>query len=387
MSVRRGIISVLVLVLACGASWMAASRLESPDQVAARALAPEPVPVTAALRHGFVHPPVTMQVTAELDRTWSVGSPTEGVVTAVGVAPGDELLAGQVPLRVNGRPVFALPGPFALYRDMRVGDEGDDVAALQSALGAAGFGVGRDREGVFGNGTLQALTRLYRSAGHALPMAEELGTRGGAPGDDRASDGSAGAEAPVPVREVPFLPRAEVLMVDELPAVVQSVGAVGLTVSTEDDLLRLGSGPTALVAELPVGSSGGLGVGASGAFTAADDGPGAAQVIAIDPAPEAGIVRVRLHTPDAVTVGASYVLTFDNPAAEPSARLLAPVSAVVDRGGRSYLYVRSRGGFEEIEVVVQEAVGGLAAIKVVGGVVEPLEGTMVRVGDDGVGPQ
>lgn len=93
------------------------------------------------------------------------GSPP--VVTNVFVRNGATVRSGAAVVEVSGRPVIALQGAFPLYRDLRQGDKGVDVRALQAGLQSAGVWVGAD--GVFGAGTERALRRLYRKVGYAVP--------------------------------------------------------------------------------------------------------------------------------------------------------------------------------------------------------------------------
>lgn len=240
MAVRRLLVYLVVLVTACAASWVVATRMESPQQAAARAEPPAPVPVTARLARGFLHPPVSMTVEARFERSQSVTGPSAlaGIVTAVDVAPGAVLDGGTSPLRVNGRPLFVLAGSFALYRDLARGDTGDDVAALQAGLESAGFTTGRDRSGVFGLGTLAAVRRMYSAADQALPVRDAAAAH-----DDASGVGAPAAGAPAEVvpgpapAPVPYVPRSEILMVGGLPAVVQSVTSLGTELTGDVELV------------------------------------------------------------------------------------------------------------------------------------------------------
>lgn len=103
------------------------------------------------------------------------------VITAEPMRPGAQIHAGDVLIQVSGRPVIALPGATPAYRDLKPGDNGADVAQLQSALGSLGYSDA-DSSGQFGSGTKDAIAALYRHLGYDPP------TTGG-PGDagDRAA--------------------------------------------------------------------------------------------------------------------------------------------------------------------------------------------------------
>ena len=122
-----------------------------------------------------------------------------------------------------------------------------------------------------------------------------------------------------------------------------------------------------LSASLPAESLGALSVGAVARFAADDGAEAGATVVALLPADD-GQVLVRLSADSPVTAGAAYVLTFDNPAAQPAPQLLAPVAALVARGGAHVVTVRDGEEFREVDVEVLDVTGGLAAIR-------PLPGT------------
>ncbi|WP_244950361.1 peptidoglycan-binding protein [Streptomyces griseofuscus] len=91
------------------------------------------------------------------------GSP---VVTKVNVKLGDTFRSGRVLMEVSGRPVIVLKGALPVYRDLKPGADGEDVAQLQQALNGIGCSVGGDHRGYFGAGTKAALADLYRSVGY-----------------------------------------------------------------------------------------------------------------------------------------------------------------------------------------------------------------------------
>jgi peptidoglycan hydrolase-like protein with peptidoglycan-binding domain len=378
---KRLIAVVLTLLVAGLAAWLVASRVESPDQVAARAEAPVPGPVTATLDRGFLQGPVSVSTTAQHERTITIKPPASltGVVTFAGTPVGGTLRPGSVLLRANGRPVFVLPGSFALYRDLEPGATGDDVTAIQDGLSAAGYATGRDRSGTYGAGTQAAVRKLYKAAGYTAPEvtpAPEAPPAGTSP----AAATPAPSAAPAAPVAGPRVLMTEVLMIADLPAVVQAVSPVGTQLTSDTDLVTLGAGQVMLSASLPSSAVGGLAVGAEGTFSDDAGGTGTARVSALAPDAAAGTTVVSLTATGAVTPSAAYVVALDNPAAESGESLLAPVAAVVSRGGRSYVYCRDGDAFREVEVEVTGSVGGVAAIVPVGDSVPLDTGTEVRVG-------
>lgn len=383
---------VLALFLAGAGAWIVATKVESPEQVAARAEAPRPDPIVAPLRTGFLNGSVTLSTTAQLERTVAVKPPTTmtGVVTFVGKSVGDVLTPGSALLRANGRPVFVLPAAFPLYRNLQPGDVGDDVAAIQEGLRAAGHGTGRDRSGTYGAGTQAAVRAMYRAAGYAAPekAADEAPeaapnpgpapTAAPAPSSSSTSETASPPAAATPVG--PLVLTSEVLTIADLPSVVQAISPVGTELSSESDLVTLGAGPLGLTATLPTTSIGALAVGAEGVFTDDAGQAGTARVLALTEKTDTAETVVSMTPTGAVTPGGSYVVSIENPAAETGETLLAPVAAVVSRASRSYLYVRDGDTFQEVEVQVVGSVGGVAGVAPVDTAVPLSDGTEVRIG-------
>ncbi|MBD7979540.1 peptidoglycan-binding domain-containing protein [Oerskovia merdavium] len=372
---KRLVLAVAAIVIVGVGAWLLAVRMESPQQAAARAEPPAPEPVVVALDRGYLNGPVSMTVEAQNQQSVVITPPAAltGVVTSVDRSAGDTLSPGSVPFRVNGRPVFVLEGAFALYRDIRPGDEGDDVLALQKGLLAAGYALGRP-DGKYGPRTQAAVRSMYRSAGYAAPEVA-FGTLDAAaapsPGASAPETAAPGAAAPSDGTTVPAagpgaaatakgpgVLQSEVLTVPRLPAVVEGITTVGTGIAADTGLLTLGTGQVVLTSTLPQGSVGALAVDAAARFTDDSGAEATARVTALSPT-ETGEVTVSLLTEGAVRAGSSYVLTIDNPAAEDGERLLAPVAAVVTRAGRTYVYVREgRAG---------RGVGGAGAARVGGG--------------------
>ncbi|ROO50643.1 putative peptidoglycan binding protein [Micromonospora sp. Llam0] len=90
------------------------------------------------------------------------------VVTGVHTSVGAPVTPGSVLVEVSGRPLIALPGSVPAYRDLRPGDEGDDVAQLQSALQELSYYSGAV-DGHFGAATKNAVARLYGQLGYRMP--------------------------------------------------------------------------------------------------------------------------------------------------------------------------------------------------------------------------
>ncbi|MGP3634866.1 peptidoglycan-binding protein [Streptomyces sp. 24-1644] len=215
---------------------------------------------------------VTAEQSVDVAPTGGTSEGSAPVVTKLRASVGTQLAAGQVLAEVSGRPVFVLQGRLPVYRDLRPGMEGDDVAQLQKALRQVGHGVGVDREGHFGGGTKAALTAFYSRIGYeplpartdgedevetaeaavteaeraledvqfppkSPPARTDASETAGPTGKDveRAREDlrkARGRLAEVMARTGPMLPASEVVLVSGFPARVDSVTAkVGSTVS------------------------------------------------------------------------------------------------------------------------------------------------------------
>lgn len=82
-----------------------------------------------------------------------------GVITASALTPLTAVETGAEVLRVNNLPVFALRAKAPMYRDLKRGDRGDDVLAVQNLLVARGYLSGRP-DGAFGDRTARAVARF-----------------------------------------------------------------------------------------------------------------------------------------------------------------------------------------------------------------------------------
>ncbi|MFE1416283.1 peptidoglycan-binding protein [Streptomyces sp. NPDC058746] len=169
----------VVLGVVAGAALMAVGGLlattlvKSPAQVAAETGPPSQGPLTAEVERRVLAQKVVMRGTVVADQSVEVAPQprsAEGagtpVVTKLPLKAGDPVAAGQLLAEVSGRPVFTLRGTLPVYRDLKPGATGDDVAQLQQALRELGHGTGGDPKGVFGAGTKAALAARYKAIGY-----------------------------------------------------------------------------------------------------------------------------------------------------------------------------------------------------------------------------
>jgi len=72
------------------------------------------------------------------DETKKINSPVDGQISDVAVEDGDTVNVGDTIFSLNGRASVAVPGEFAFYRSLDVGDVGPDVTQLERILVSAG---------------------------------------------------------------------------------------------------------------------------------------------------------------------------------------------------------------------------------------------------------
>ncbi|WP_314247971.1 peptidoglycan-binding domain-containing protein [Streptomyces sp. DSM 40907] len=182
---RRVVLAVVggAALLAVG-GLLATTLVKSPAQVAAETGPPAQGALTADVERRVLAQTVVMRGTVVADQ--SVAVSPQGVrsgegtgaalVTRLPLKAGDPVTAGQLIAEVSGRPVFTLHGAQPMYRDLKPGATGDDVAQVQQALRELGHGTGGDAKGVFGAGTKAALAARYRAIGYEpLPAVADGG--------------------------------------------------------------------------------------------------------------------------------------------------------------------------------------------------------------------
>lgn len=387
-------------VLIAAGTWVVALRFQSPAQREAAASPPPAGPVTVQVTRGDLTEQTTVLATAARSEAVSVAVPApaegRGVVTRSGAIAGGSVSSGGAVLWVNSRPVIALAGQFALYRDLYLGARGDDVRMVQQALADLGYDVGVDGE--LGAGTADAVRDLYRSLDAQAPQDADAGQAAPAPqaaspapsGDPTAAPGSSGAQA----QPALVLPAAEVMIVPTLPAVVTSVPAVGATVDGQAAVV-FGAQEVTLSASMPAGVQARMTPGLTGTAdlqgqsvdvavaqvrpASAENRPqGAGETAA--PTAEAGVVlRASSGQIPAEWVGRSDVLITLNLSQPVLDALLVPQRAVsVDAGGTASVLVAQEGGaFAQVVVTELGCTAGTCAVSSEDG--RLAEGMSVRV--------
>ncbi|NEB11467.1 peptidoglycan-binding protein [Streptomyces coelicoflavus] len=174
MTRRRWVAAVAAgSVLLAVAGFAAAQVVKSPAQAAADTKPPAADVLTAPVERRVLKETVVLRGTVAAGESVTVTPVSPGgegaaepVVTKLPLEAGETIRAGQVLVEVSGRPVFVLQGRLPVYRDLKPGAEGDDVAQLQKALRDLGHSTGSDASGTFGAGTKAALQAFYAQLGY-----------------------------------------------------------------------------------------------------------------------------------------------------------------------------------------------------------------------------
>lgn len=212
------IAATAVLSLAAG---IALSHLViSPAQRAAEAAPPEAGAITVPVEQRELSTDLTLRGDALYDDPVSVVMETAelaGPAIVTGQVPevGDTVEAGQVVMEITGRPVIVLEGELPVYRTLRMGSSGPDVAQLKEALTGLDLNPGADTD-VYDADTAAAVDALYAQVGYPAPEPEEgaeEGLRAAQENLRMAEESYAQARAEVN-RAAAGLPRSERLRLD-----------------------------------------------------------------------------------------------------------------------------------------------------------------------------
>ena len=242
-AVKSILVMVVVMVVAVATTWVVATKLQSPDQVAAAAKAPTPTRVLAEVQHGSLSDvrnataSIVPENSVEVTLSTFPESPT---VTANILAPGETATNGSVLLAINDRPLWLIEGAFPLYRDLAEGDSGADVELLQKALNTTGAKIPKNELGKFGVHTTEALKKWYKSAGFA-PLTKDVTS------ESTGADG----ETVTTTKTLILAPKSEFLSINGvLPAKLESTLPVGTLVS-EETKITFSTGELMVTSQIP----------------------------------------------------------------------------------------------------------------------------------------
>ncbi len=164
------VVGLVVVVAVAVVGWVAASRIKSPAQIAAEAEPPTPSLITVPVEEMVISNDVVTRGTVRFEQPQIVTATSvalDGVSPVVTKVPaiGDEFVEGDVLYEIAGRPTFLLAGDLPLFRTVRPGDQGQDIAQLQEALVRLGFPIA-EINGVYSDETEDAVAAFYRSRGY-----------------------------------------------------------------------------------------------------------------------------------------------------------------------------------------------------------------------------
>ncbi len=166
---RWWLLGAVLLIGGVVGGWVIARQIQSPDQAASRAEAPEPSWITASVERRVLAQTVISRGDVRPEVAINVGPPSsidgDPVVTGISVATGDEVGEGTRLVEVSGRPVIVLQGDVPVYRSLKPGMAGADVAQLQAALTRLGCDTAADA-GSYGEATKACVAKLYNDAGY-----------------------------------------------------------------------------------------------------------------------------------------------------------------------------------------------------------------------------
>jgi hypothetical protein len=172
-ALRLGLVVALAVVMAV-AGWLVGTTITSPEDAARRAGAPDASPITVPVERRVIETAVVVRgdvrfaakFDLSVDSDLGDGGLGQQVVTGRVPAAGSQLAEGAVALEVSGRPVFVLQGALPMYRGLRPGAVGADVAQLESALKRLGLFTGTP-DNRYDQATATAVKRMYDGAGYA----------------------------------------------------------------------------------------------------------------------------------------------------------------------------------------------------------------------------
>lgn len=150
------------------------SQMATPEQRAAAASPLEPLTVTAPVLREERQQTVTLTGAVENSDTIAVRpalsqDDSAAVLVKSNMKRGENVEPGMFLAEISGHPVFAMPGDFPFYRNLTLGDTGEDVAQLQKGLELAGYSPG-EVDGKLRPSTQRALEHLLRDAGYSSDL-------------------------------------------------------------------------------------------------------------------------------------------------------------------------------------------------------------------------
>ncbi|HKY76432.1 MAG TPA: peptidoglycan-binding domain-containing protein [Acidimicrobiia bacterium] len=157
------------ILLSSLVSWVAATRIKSPAEVAARTAPPKASAISVPVEKKVLASEVVARGTVRFGAPQSVLLPASSIrkgspILTSAPEKGKDLTEGSTAFTVSGRPAIVLQGAIPGHRDITPGTVGEDVRQLQQALGRLGFNPGR-ADGVYDHRTELAVAAWYTKSG------------------------------------------------------------------------------------------------------------------------------------------------------------------------------------------------------------------------------
>lgn len=387
---RQTVVTTAIVVAVVAATlsiWVVASRARTPAQRAAEASPPPPSELTAVVEEGPLSDEFTVEGKLSRQLQSSVQGPAvsggRSVVTDLPVKRGDRVTNRELIAVVSGRPLIALEGRFASYRDLHLGDEGPDVRQLRQALGLW-------NDDVYDRATAAAVVRLYREAGYPVPT--DTASEPAAPDPATPTPATSGSpdssptKPPAPVRGG-LLPMNEVVFLPTLPAtVVEVTAAIGD--KGDQPLLTLASGGWQVVAtvnederaelrDLPTDATMSIIEGPAEGKKVTLSGIKATKATEEEETSYQATFKIAGGSKEGLTEGVPMSVRIVRRESPPEA-VIVPVSALwTQPGGQVEVRLRSGSGAATVPVEVLFVVNGRAAVT---GPAELTAGAQVAIG-------
>lgn len=169
----RLLLAFLAVCVLAGITGFLAGRGLSANQLKAQEVSQQKIPVYAPLGRQELGQTVIFQGYLNSPPTQEYKYRGGGTITTVLLHTGDTVQPGQLVATVDSNPVITAVGSAKpIYRDLKVGDQGYDVEALQEILNQLGYPT--PISGKFDDATSKQLAQLYRKVGFTSPCGEEI---------------------------------------------------------------------------------------------------------------------------------------------------------------------------------------------------------------------